>query len=117
MTSATLFRTARPVGGFANGVGYDNAQAATALGSNGQIDVAADNGALVWRVIGGDGWKTGEPITFYWQSTLAARPCNRRLPGRNGRQHGDRQRPLPREGKRGRCARLNRRAALTSSSR
>ncbi|MGZ3173801.1 MAG: hypothetical protein ACXWJC_12180 [Croceibacterium sp.] len=75
VTSATLFRTARPVGGFANGVGYDNAQAATALGPNGQIDVAADNGALVWRVIGGDGWKAGEPITFYWQSTLPPGPA------------------------------------------
>ena len=70
VTSATLFRTARPAPGFANGVGYDNAQAAAALGPDGQIDVAADNGALVWRVIGGDGWKAGEPITFYWQSTL-----------------------------------------------
>jgi hypothetical protein len=69
VTSATLFRTARPALGFANGVGYDNAQATTALGPNGQIDVAADNGALVWRVIGGDGWKADEPITFYWQST------------------------------------------------
>lgn len=70
VASATLFRTARPAPGFANGVGYDNAQAAAALGPNGQIDVSADNGALVWRVIGGDGWKAGEPITFYWQSTL-----------------------------------------------
>ncbi len=70
VASATLFRTARPAAGFANGVGYDNAQAAAALGPDGQIDVSADNGALVWRVIGGDGWKAGEPITFYWQSTL-----------------------------------------------
>jgi hypothetical protein len=70
VASATLFRTARPAAGFANGVGYDNALAAAALGPNGEIDVAADNGALVWRVIGGDGWKAGEPITFYWQSTL-----------------------------------------------
>lgn len=70
VASATLFRTARPAPGFANGVGYDNAQAAAALGPNGEIDVSADNGALVWRVIGGDGWKAGEPITFYWQSTL-----------------------------------------------
>ena len=70
VTSTTLFRTARPAAGFANGVGYDNAEAAAALGPDGQIDVAADNGALVWRVIGGDGWKAGEPITFYWQSTL-----------------------------------------------
>lgn len=74
--SATLFRTARPAAGFANGVGFDNAQAAAALGPDGQIDVAADNGALVWRVIGGDGWKAGEPITFYWQSTLPPAGAN-----------------------------------------
>jgi hypothetical protein len=70
VVSATLFRTARPAAGFANGVGYDNAEAAAALGPDGQIDVEADNGALVWRVIGGDRWKAGEPITLYWQSTL-----------------------------------------------
>jgi hypothetical protein len=70
VASTTLFRTARPAAGFANGVGYDNAQAAAALGPNGQIDVEADNGALVWRVIGGDRWKAGETITLYWQSTL-----------------------------------------------
>lgn len=70
VASATLFRTARPASGFANGVGYDNGQAAVALGPNGEIDVEADNGALVWRVIGGDHWKAGEPITLYWQSTL-----------------------------------------------
>jgi hypothetical protein len=70
VASATLFRTARPAAGFANTVGYDNAQAAAALGPNGQIDVEADNGALVWRVIGGDRWKAGETITLYWQSTL-----------------------------------------------
>jgi hypothetical protein len=68
--SATLFRTARPAAGFANGVGYANAEAAAALGPDGQIDVEADNGALVWRVVGGDGWKAGETITLYWQSTL-----------------------------------------------
>jgi len=70
VASTKLFRTARPAAGFANGVGYDFAQAAAALGPNGQIDVEADNGALVWRVIGGDHWKAGEPITLYWQSTL-----------------------------------------------
>jgi hypothetical protein len=70
VASATLFRTARPAAGFANGVGYAMAEAAAALGPNGQIDVEADNGALVWRVIGGDRWKAGEPITLYWQSTL-----------------------------------------------
>ncbi len=68
--SATLFRTARAAAGFANLVGYDAAEATAALGEDGKIDVASDNGALVWRVIGGDGWKAGETITFYWQSTL-----------------------------------------------
>lgn len=70
VASTTVFRTARPAGGFANGVGYSNAEAAAALGPNGEIDVEADNGALVWRVVGGDGWKAGETITLYWQSTL-----------------------------------------------
>ncbi len=74
VASATVFRTARPAAGFANGVGYDEAQATAALGPNGEIDVEADNGALVWRVVGGDGWKDGEPITFYWQSTLPPAP-------------------------------------------
>ena len=68
--SATLFRTARPAAGFANVIGYSNAEAAAALGPSGQIDAEADNGALVWRVVGGDGWKAGETITLYWQSTL-----------------------------------------------
>jgi hypothetical protein len=69
--NATLFRTTRAATGFANGVGYDRAEAAEALGEAGRIDVSSDNGALVWRVVGGDGWKAGETITFYWQSTLA----------------------------------------------
>jgi len=78
VASATVFRTARPAAGFANGVGYNEAEAAAALGPSGEIDVEADNGALVWRVVGGDGWKDGEPITFYWQSTLppAAQPLD-----------------------------------------
>ena len=68
--SAAVFRTARRAPGFANGVGFDRHEADSALGTGGKIDVSADNGALVWRVIGGDGWKAGETITFYWQSTI-----------------------------------------------
>ena len=68
--SAAVFRTARRAPGFANGVGFDRHEADSALGEGGKIDVSADNGALVWRVIGGDGWKAGETITFYWQSTI-----------------------------------------------
>ncbi|WP_328597921.1 hypothetical protein [Croceibacterium soli] len=68
--NAAVFRTARKISAFANGVGFDRHEADAALGPGGKIDVSADNGALVWRVIGGDGWKAGETITFYWQSTM-----------------------------------------------
>ena len=56
--------------GFTGSIGYDREQVAAALGPDGSIKVQDDNGALTWRVVGGDGWKTGEPITFFWQSTL-----------------------------------------------
>ncbi|MGV3555205.1 MAG: hypothetical protein ACO1OD_08110 [Croceibacterium sp.] len=71
ITGATLFRTGRAAAGFANIIGFDKAEAVEVLGEDGRIDVASDNGALVWRVIGGDGWAAGETLTFYWQSTLA----------------------------------------------
>jgi hypothetical protein len=70
VASATLFRTARRATGFANVIGFAKAEAADVLGEEGQIDVASDNGALVWRVIGGNGWAAGETLTFFWQSTL-----------------------------------------------
>jgi hypothetical protein len=68
VTSATLFRTARRAAGFANVIGFAKAEAVEVLGEDGRIDVASDNGALVWRVIGGNGWAAGETLTFYWQS-------------------------------------------------
>lgn len=68
--SARLFRTARAATGFANVLGYDKAEAVDVLGETGRVDVSADNGALIWRVIGGDGWKAGETLTFYWQGTI-----------------------------------------------
>jgi len=68
---ATLFRTNRAATAFANVIGFDKAEAVEVLGEDGQIDVSSDNGALVWRVIGGNGWTAGETLTFYWQSTLA----------------------------------------------
>ena len=67
---ATLFRTSRAAPGVANVIGFAKAEAVDVLGEDGEIDVASDNGALVWRVIGGDGWTAGETLTFYWQSTL-----------------------------------------------
>lgn len=67
----TLFRTNRAAAGFAAVIGFDRAEAAEVLGEDGRIDVSSDNGALVWRVVGGSGWSAGETLTFYWQSTLA----------------------------------------------
>ena len=68
--AATVFSTVRQASGFTGAIGYDFEQAAEALGPDGIIRVQDDNGTLVWRVLGGDGWHTGEPITFFWQSTL-----------------------------------------------
>ncbi|RPF70221.1 hypothetical protein [Aurantiacibacter spongiae] len=64
-----VFRMTRPAAGFANVIGYDVEQAREALGDDADIKVQLDNGQLVWRVVGGDGWRDGETLTFFWQST------------------------------------------------
>ena len=68
--AASVFSTVRQASGFTGAIGYDFKQAEEALGPDGAIRVQDDNGTLVWRVVGGNGWQTGEPITFFWQSTL-----------------------------------------------
>ena len=68
--AATVFSTVRQASGFTGAIGYDRAQARKALGEDGVIQTSSDNGTLQWRVVGGNGWQTGEPITFFWQSTL-----------------------------------------------
>lgn len=65
-----LFRTARPVPGFANVIGFDEDEATAALGEEGDIKVQVDSDALVWRIVAGDGWSSGETLTFYWRSTV-----------------------------------------------
>lgn len=65
-----LFRTSKPVSGFANNIGFDRKQAEAALGEGYEIGVQNDNGALVWRIEAGNGWGEGEEITFFWQSTV-----------------------------------------------
>lgn len=67
--NAALFRTMRAVPGFANVIGYDEDEVTAALGEGGEIKVQVDNGALIWRVAAGDGWSSGETLTFYWRST------------------------------------------------
>lgn len=68
--TASLFATVREATGFNGAIGYDREQAREALGPDGAVRVLDDNGTLAWRVVGGDGWSTGETITFFWQSNL-----------------------------------------------
>ena len=68
--AANLFSTTRTAWGFNGAIGFDREEVLEALGPEGDIRVSDDNGTLQWRVVGGDGWRTGEPITVFWQSTL-----------------------------------------------
>ena len=66
----TLFRMTQKAHGFNRAVGYSNAQALDALGSEDAISITSDDGRLIWRVVQGDGWTPGSTLTFWWQSTL-----------------------------------------------
>ena len=71
---ATAFRMTRPATGFTGAVGYSKDEAMAAIGAKADVVVTCDDGALVWTVSAGDGgdqWEQAEPITFWWQSTVA----------------------------------------------
>ena len=63
------FRTTRPAPGFGGTLGYAKDEAAMALGDEDAITVTVDEGQIIWRVTGGEGWKAGKPVTVWWQST------------------------------------------------
>lgn len=65
------FRIAVPATGYAGNAGYSLIEARAALGSQGSFRMLCDEGMLSWEVASGQQWQTGEPITFYWQSTTA----------------------------------------------
>ena len=69
-SAPTLFRTTQEAYGFNRAVGYSNAQALEALGSEDAISITSDDGHIIWRVMEGQGWKPGSTLTFWWQSTL-----------------------------------------------
>ena len=68
---AELFRTTRAVPEFNGAVGFARAGALAALGVDDALTVTLDQGQMIWRVTGGNGWKPGLPITLWWQSTRA----------------------------------------------
>lgn len=70
---ATGFRMLRPAHGFTGKAGYAKAEAMAGIGPKADVVMSCDDGALVWTVNAGDGgnqWEQGEPLTFWWQSTL-----------------------------------------------
>lgn len=71
--AATLFRTTRPVAGFAPAIGYSKSEAQAALGEADAISITYDEDQLIWRVTKGEGWKPGAAITFWWTSTVPPR--------------------------------------------
>ncbi|WP_239805953.1 hypothetical protein [Croceicoccus hydrothermalis] len=67
---ASAFRTAVPVFGYAGVAGFAEAEAQAALGGDARLEVRCVNGGLFYSVVGGEGWRAGSPITFFWQGTL-----------------------------------------------
>ncbi|UIP05860.1 hypothetical protein LY632_09080 [Erythrobacter sp. SDW2] len=70
---ATEFRMLRAANGFTGKAGYAKAEALAAIGPKADVVMSCDDGALVWTINAGDGgnqWEQGEPLTFWWQSTL-----------------------------------------------
>lgn len=64
------FRLNFSAAGFTGLAGYSFKDAAAALGGGGAFGVERrDDGSLVWTVSGGDGWDSGETVTFFWQTT------------------------------------------------
>ena len=71
---ATAFRMVRPATGFTGAAGYSKDEAMAAIGAKADVVITCDDGALVWTVSAGDGgdqWEQAEPLTFWWQSTVA----------------------------------------------
>jgi len=67
------FRMTMPSHGFTGSVGYSRAEAGAAIGQPMLILASCHEQGIAWTVEEGDGgeqWGQGEPITFYWQSTL-----------------------------------------------
>ena len=71
--NAESFRLVRPAHGFTGEAGYSHAEALAAARRNAALTITCSDGGLVWSINaddGGDMWEQGEPITFYWRSTL-----------------------------------------------
>ncbi len=71
--SATNFRMTSPAHGFTGFAGYSKLEAIAAVDESVDIVITCVDGAISWTINAGDGgdqWQQGEPLTFFWQSTL-----------------------------------------------
>lgn len=69
--SASSFFMNKPSVGFTGVSGYSFSQAEAALGSKGKVIITCNDNALNWSIDNADNdWESGEPITFFWKSTL-----------------------------------------------
>ena len=67
------FRMTMPSHGFTGTLGYSRGEAEAAIGEPMLFVATCHEQGIAWTVEegeGGDQWGQGEPITFYWQSTL-----------------------------------------------
>lgn len=70
---ANSFLMTQPAYGFTGAAGYAKPEAKAAMGARGDVVITCDEGKIVWTLDSGDGgdqWENGEPVTFYWQSTV-----------------------------------------------
>ncbi len=67
------FRMIKPSHGFTGVAGYSFAEAKAAIAPIGGVVITCHEQGLAWTIEEGDGgnqWRQGEPLTFFWQSTL-----------------------------------------------
>tara|TARA_R110002110_G_scaffold236683_1_gene452611 strand:+ start:111 stop:752 length:642 start_codon:yes stop_codon:yes gene_type:complete len=70
MDGANLFRLGRKSEGFTGVAGYSFSEAKAATGTEQPFTISADaDGRLVWRASDAHPWKTGQTVTFFWQTT------------------------------------------------
>ena len=70
VSKATAFKMVLPAVGFTGDAGYSFANARKALGNDGAFTVTCSDQGLAFEIARGTEWSTGEPITFFWRSTV-----------------------------------------------
>lgn len=70
VSKATGFKMVLPAVGYTGESGYSQKQAVEALGDDGAFLATCSANGLSFELVSGTEWSTGEPITFFWRSTV-----------------------------------------------